>query len=78
MEFQYNNKKYIAIEHTSFKLNFGRYLWKRDLTVKTELPKLEDFLERLQKFWKTAKKSIEIAKEAIKNNLIRKDRTYKD
>jgi len=48
-EFQYNNKKYVAIEYTLFKLNFGRYPWKEDLMVKTELPKLEDFLKRLQR-----------------------------
>ena len=44
-EFQYNNKKYIVIGRIPFKLNFGRYLWKGDLTMKIELPKLEEFLE---------------------------------
>jgi len=34
--------------------------------VKIELSKLEDFLEELQKSWKMAKKSMEMAKEAIK------------
>jgi len=38
----------MAIRHTPFKLNFGSHPWKGDLTVKTELPKLEDFLEELQ------------------------------
>ena len=46
-EFQYNDKKHAATKYTSFELNFGRYLWKRDLTQKTELPKLEDFLKEL-------------------------------
>ena len=43
-EFQYNDKKYTAIGHTPFKLNFGQYPWKEDLTVQTEFPKLEEFL----------------------------------
>jgi len=53
VEFQYNNKKHVVIRHTPFELNFGRYPWKG---VKTELPKLEDFLKRLQESWKIAKK----------------------
>jgi len=40
VEFQYNNKKHMAIEHTSFKLNFGRHLWKGNLIIRIELPKL--------------------------------------
>jgi len=48
-EFQYNDKKHAATEHTPFELNFERYPWKGDLIVKMELPKLEDFLEGLQK-----------------------------
>jgi len=46
-EFQYNDKKHVATGHTLFKLKFGRHLWKRDLTVKTELPELKDFLKEL-------------------------------
>ena len=46
-EFQYNDKKHIAIGHTLFKLNFGKHPWKRYLIVKIKLPKLEDFLEEL-------------------------------
>jgi len=45
-EFQYNNKKHSATEHTLFELNFGRYSWKRNLTIKIELPKLEIFLKK--------------------------------
>ena len=33
VEFQYNNKKHIAMERTPFELNFGRYPWKEDLMV---------------------------------------------
>ena len=66
MEFQYNDKKHIATKYTLFKLKFRRYLWKGDLIVKMELPKLEDFLEGLQKSWEVAKKSIEVVKKVIK------------
>ena len=38
-------QKHAATRHTPFKLNFGRHLWKGNLTVKMELPKLEDFLK---------------------------------
>jgi len=56
----------MATEHTLFELNFERYLWKEDLTVKIELPKLENFLEELETSWEAVKKLIEITKEAIK------------
>ena len=65
-EFQYNDKKYATTEHTPFKLNFGRHLQKGNLTVKMKLPKLEDFLEGLQRSQEVAKKSIEVAKKAMK------------
>ena len=64
--FQYNDKRHTATEHTLFKLNFGRHSWKRNLIIKTELSKLENFLEGLQRSWEAAKKSIEIVKEMIK------------
>jgi len=56
----------MVTEYTSFKLNFGKNPWKGDLIVKTELPRLEDFFEGLQKSWEVAKKSMKMAKEAIK------------
>ena len=40
--------------------------------MKTELPKLEDSLEGLQRSWKEVKKSIEVVKEAIKKQFDRK------
>ena len=67
-EFQYNNKNHSAAGYTPFKLNFGRHPWKGDLTIKTELPKLETFLEELQRSWKAAKILMEKAKEAIKKH----------
>jgi len=48
VEFLYN-KKHIATNHMLFELNFGRYIYKENLTIKIELPKLEEFLEELQK-----------------------------
>ena len=73
-EFQYNDKKYIATERTSFKLNFGQHLWKGNLSVKTELSKLENFLDGLQRSWQEAKKLMEIAKEAMKRQFDKKRR----
>ena len=48
VEFQYNNKKHVATEQTLFELNFRRHLWKGNLVVQTEFPKLEEFLTGLQ------------------------------
>ena len=43
-EFQNNDKRHAATEKTPFKLNFGRHLWKGDLMVQMEFPRLEEFL----------------------------------
>jgi len=40
--------------------------------VKMELPKLEDFLERLKKSWEVAKKSMKIAKKVMKKQFNKK------
>ena len=56
----------MVTEQTSFELNFRIHLWKEDLIIKTEMPKLEKFLKELQRSQKVAKKSIEIVKEAMK------------
>ena len=37
VEFQYNDKRYAAMERTQFELNFGRHPWKGDLIVKTDI-----------------------------------------
>ena len=45
---------------------------KENLTVKIELPKLEDFLKEPQKSQKAVKQLMEIAKEAIKRQFDKK------
>ena len=62
----------MTIGYTLFKLNFGRHSWKEDLTMKTELPKLEYFLKGLQRSWEEAKRSITIVKEAMKKQFDKK------
>jgi len=44
------------------------------LSVNIELPKLEDFLEGLQRSWEVAKKLIEVAKKVMKKLFDRKRR----
>ena len=39
----------MATGKTLFKLNFGKHLWKGNLVVQIEFPKLEDFLTGLQR-----------------------------
>jgi len=53
---KYNDKKHTTTGYTLFKLNFEKHLWKENLIVKIELPKLEIFLKGLQISWKIAKK----------------------
>jgi len=48
-EFQYNDKKHAATGKTPFELNFGRHLWKGNLMVKTDIPRVEDLLSGLQR-----------------------------
>jgi len=58
-EFQYNDKKHAAAEQTPFELNFGQHPWKRDITMQTEFPKLEEFLIGLQRSCEEAIKAME-------------------
>ena len=71
-EFQYNDKKHIATGYTPFELNFGWHLWKGDLTVQTEFPKLEEFLISLQKSWEETTKAMDKAKEMMKRQFDKK------
>jgi len=66
VEFQYNDKKYIATGRMLFELNFGRHLWKGNLVVQTEISRVEEFLTRIQKDWKQVTKTIEEAQKNIK------------
>ena len=60
-EFQYNNKRHTAMGKTPFELNFGRHSWKGDLMVKTDIPRVEDFLSGLQRSWEQVTKAMEEA-----------------
>ena len=74
MKFQYNDKKHTATGYISFKLNFGRHLWKGNLTIKMELSKLDEFLGEVQRSWNKAKISMDMAKEAMKKQFNKKRR----
>jgi len=52
VKFQYNDKRHMAIGRTPFELNFGRHLWKDDLVVQLEIPRVKEFLAGLRKSWK--------------------------
>ena len=73
-EFQYNDKRHMATGRTSFKLNFGKHLWKGNLIVQTEFPRLKEFFIGLQRSWKEAMKSMEVAQETIKKQFDKKQR----
>ena len=74
MEFQYNDKRYMAIGQTLFELNFGRYPWKDDLMVQMEFLILKDFLIELQKSWEQVTKLMEKAQENMKRQFDKKRR----
>ena len=65
-ELHYNDKKHAVTRQTSFILNFRRHPWKGNLKIQIEISKLEEFLMKLQRSWKEAKKSIEEAQENMK------------
>jgi len=46
--------------------------------VQTEFPKLEEFLISLQKSWEEATKTMDMAKETMKRQFDKKDKTHKD
>ena len=56
----------MATGYTLFELNFGQHLWKGDLTMQMEFPKLEEFLISLQRSWEEATKAMNMAKETMK------------
>ena len=56
----------MATGRTPFKLNFGRYLWKGNLVVQSEFPRVKEFLAELQKSWEQDIKLIEEAQKNMK------------
>ena len=73
-EFQYNDKKHVATRRTSFELNFGRYPWKGDFMVQTEIPQVKEFLIGIQKSWEQARKAMEEAQGNMKRQFDKKRR----
>ena len=65
-EFAYNDKKHAATGKTPFELNFGRYPWKGDLMVQTEIPQVEEFTKNIQESWIHAAQAIEEAQKNMK------------
>ena len=73
-EFQYNDKKHIAMGRTLFELNFGKHPWKGDLMVQVWIPQVEDFLIKIQKSWEQATKAIEEVQKNMKKQFDKKRR----
>ena len=73
-EFQYNDKKHVATEKTPFELNFGRHPWKGNLIVKTDIPRVEDFLSGLQRSWEQATKAMKEVQKNMKKQFDKKRR----
>jgi len=48
-EFHYNDKRHAATGQMPFVLNFGKYPWKGNLKIQMEIPKLKEFLIKLQR-----------------------------
>jgi len=71
-EFQYNNKKHAATGKTPFELNFGKHPWKGDLMVKTDIPRVEDFLSGLQRSWEQVIKAMEEVQKNMKRQFNKK------
>ena len=71
-EFQYNDKKHAATGKMPFELNFERHPWKSDLVIQTEIPRVEEFLTRIQKSWKQATKAMEEAQKNMKRQFNKK------
>ena len=55
-------------------MNFGRHPWKGDLVVQMDMPRVEDFLIRLQKSWEQVIKAMEEAQKNMKKQFDKKRR----
>jgi len=71
-KFQYNDKKHTATRHSPFYVNYGRHSWKGNLTVKTEIPSLEDLLKKMETMREEAKTAMERTKETMKRQYDKK------
>ena len=47
-------------------MNYGRYPWKRNLTVEMKIPSLEDLLKKMKTMREEAKTAMERTKETMK------------
>ena len=65
-EFKYNDKEHTAIGHTLFYVNYGRYPWKGNLTVETEILSLEELLKKIETTREEARTAMEKTKDIIK------------
>jgi len=59
---------------TPFKLNFRRHPWKGDFMVQMKIPRVEEFLIRLQKSWEQIAKAIEEAQKTMKRQFDKRRR----
>jgi len=57
---------------TLFELNFGRHPWKGNLVVQMEIPRVEEFLARIQKSWEQVTKAMEEAQKNMKRQFDKK------
>jgi len=57
-----------------FELNFGRHPWKGDLMVQTELPRVEEFVKKLQESWKHAAQAMEESQKNMKRQFDKRRR----
>jgi len=73
-EFAYNDKKHGATGRTPFELNFGRHPWKGNMTVQTEIPRIEKFMKNMQESWKHAAQAMEEAQKNMKRQFDKKRR----
>jgi len=51
----------VATGRIPFELNFGRHLWKGNLVIQMEIPRVEELLVGIQKSWEQATMAMEEA-----------------
>jgi len=77
-EFQYNDKEHAATRHTPFYVNYGRHLWKGNLTVETEIPSLEELLKKMETTREEARTAMERTKDTMKRQYDKRRRQAQD